>query len=351
MAYTRPLYYTSPVMVGNDVKEVQTRLYQLGFYTSSIDGSFGPGTKTAVIKFQADAGLSQDGSCGPATWDRMFYLNYTSPQKHGSDIKKMQQRLKDLGYNPGTIDGWFGQNSKNAITEFQSKNDLSIDGSCGPTTWNALLASSALSLSKANRLLNVAGTSGLFVGSTMNFTQFSKEIPPKIVSLMPVTTVSGRVSLKARVGITGKPLSLDTTDFKNLSATAISKFTSAGIKFNFNQQLLLNTFLSINLKLGPNDALVYRIDVTPATKTVVMTIEHKRTVENVSLFTSLIITMNMTYSNLYVRVPVASTSSTASRKIVTSESLVTWIIITALIAGAIATGQVEVIPLIPAFAY
>lgn len=143
MNYTRALYYTSPVMVGDDVKEVQTRLSQIGFYTGSIDRSFGPATKQAVIKFQADGGLAQDGSCGPATWDRLFYLNLKNPQKHGSDIKKMQQRLVNLKYNPGTVDGYFGSNCQSAVSAFQSRNSLVKDGSCGPATWNKLFSTSA----------------------------------------------------------------------------------------------------------------------------------------------------------------------------------------------------------------
>lgn len=144
MTYTRPLYLTTPTMKGNDVKEIQTRLSQIGFYTGSIDSSFGTATKQAVIKFQANTGLSQDGSCGPTTWDRLFYLNLKTPQKHGSDIMKMQQRLTSLKYNPGTIDGYFGENSKTAVITFQRRNGLTQDGSCGPATWNKLFSSSAV---------------------------------------------------------------------------------------------------------------------------------------------------------------------------------------------------------------
>lgn len=148
MAYTRPLYLTNPTMKGNDVKEVQTRLSQIGFYTGSIDSSFGNATKQAVLKFQADTGLSQDGSCGPATWDRLFYINLKNPIKRGTDVKKVQQALTEYGYNPGGIDGFFGNGSKNAITKFQRANNLTQDGSCGPATWNKLFNSNKLSIVK-----------------------------------------------------------------------------------------------------------------------------------------------------------------------------------------------------------
>ena len=39
----------------------------MGLYTGEIDGSFGPATETATRAAQAALGLTQDGSCGPAT--------------------------------------------------------------------------------------------------------------------------------------------------------------------------------------------------------------------------------------------------------------------------------------------
>ena len=37
---------------GSDVKEVQRRLKLWGYYTGSVDGVFGAGTRAAVISFQ-----------------------------------------------------------------------------------------------------------------------------------------------------------------------------------------------------------------------------------------------------------------------------------------------------------
>ena len=39
----------------------------MGLYTGEIDGSFGPATETTTKAAQAALGLTQDGSCGPAT--------------------------------------------------------------------------------------------------------------------------------------------------------------------------------------------------------------------------------------------------------------------------------------------
>ena len=53
---------------GGEVKEVQRRLKQWGYYSGSVDGVFGAGTKAAVIAFQKKNGLKADGVVGKATY-------------------------------------------------------------------------------------------------------------------------------------------------------------------------------------------------------------------------------------------------------------------------------------------
>jgi hypothetical protein len=54
------------------LKQVQARLAQLGFYDGVADGCDGPLTAAAVRRFQAAAGLVEDGIAGPATRARLF---------------------------------------------------------------------------------------------------------------------------------------------------------------------------------------------------------------------------------------------------------------------------------------
>lgn len=51
---------------GEDVRWLQWELNDRGF-ACAVDGSFGPGTKEALMAYQVSAGLVPDGSCGPAT--------------------------------------------------------------------------------------------------------------------------------------------------------------------------------------------------------------------------------------------------------------------------------------------
>lgn len=52
---------------GNDVKTIQTKLKNWGYYTGSVDGIFGSGTKQAVTSFQKKNGLTADGIVGSQT--------------------------------------------------------------------------------------------------------------------------------------------------------------------------------------------------------------------------------------------------------------------------------------------
>ncbi|NMO02582.1 N-acetylmuramoyl-L-alanine amidase [Gordonia sp. TBRC 11910] len=61
------LYRLSAPMVGDDVATLQSRLQNLGYYTSVIDGIFGETTHNSVCLYQSEYGLSSDGICGPAT--------------------------------------------------------------------------------------------------------------------------------------------------------------------------------------------------------------------------------------------------------------------------------------------
>ena len=52
----------------------------------------------------------------------------------GSAVIKLQQRLGDLGFNPGAVDGVFGENTKAAIKAFQRSVGLKDDGIVGSNT-------------------------------------------------------------------------------------------------------------------------------------------------------------------------------------------------------------------------
>ena len=54
-------------MKGQNVRELQEALTLREYSLGKIDGNFGNKTKLAIIAFQKDAGLVQDGEYGPKT--------------------------------------------------------------------------------------------------------------------------------------------------------------------------------------------------------------------------------------------------------------------------------------------
>ena len=56
---------------GDEVRRVQQKLRELGFYSGSVDGVYGVNTRSAVRKFQASVGITADGVAGSKT---LLYL-------------------------------------------------------------------------------------------------------------------------------------------------------------------------------------------------------------------------------------------------------------------------------------
>ena len=143
---------------GTEVKELQTRLKELGYYTRTIDGVYGSGTYKAIKAFQERNGLTVDGVTGTAT---LKLLNSSSARgatdenvdttedgtlrvgSKGEAVKAVQRRLKELGYYKNSIDGSYGNVTAAAVKAFQTKNGLTADGVCGPDTLEKLNSSSA----------------------------------------------------------------------------------------------------------------------------------------------------------------------------------------------------------------
>lgn len=56
---------------GDEVKQIQTKLKNWGYYKGNVDGIFGEQTKQAVISFQKKNKLTADGVAGPQTLKAM----------------------------------------------------------------------------------------------------------------------------------------------------------------------------------------------------------------------------------------------------------------------------------------
>lgn len=61
----------------------------------------------------------------------------------GNCVKLIQQRLADLGYDPGLVDGAFGEKTFSAVKVFENKNSLTVDGVVDSGTWSVLFSANA----------------------------------------------------------------------------------------------------------------------------------------------------------------------------------------------------------------
>lgn len=151
---------------GLDVRKLQARLAELGYYSGGTDGIYGETTVTAVKAFQRNNGLSGDGQAGEQTQTKLYSAsaryaaspvttadpNQTrslSVGMTGNDVYAMQERLIELRYLSGVADGVFGTETQTALVAFQKNNNLTADGVAGASTIRKLNGSCKAATSAA----------------------------------------------------------------------------------------------------------------------------------------------------------------------------------------------------------
>lgn len=169
---------------GSQVRQVQERLQELGYFNSNVTGNFGGLTQEAVIRFQRDAGLSADGIVGPKTLAALG-LGIISPPldtgnggntgynrnliglgrgDSGPGVSDLQRRLQALGYFNQQPTGNFGSITENAVVRLQQDYNIAATG---------LVTEATLAL--LNSGLN-SGQDVIFPGTTLREGQYGQEV-------------------------------------------------------------------------------------------------------------------------------------------------------------------------------
>src|SRR4051795_7891039 len=138
---------------GSAVADVQISLRILGLLPEDAamfegdrleSAEFDAATEHAVRHFQQIRGLSVDGRVGEETYralsearwslgDRLLHHDPVRRMR-GDDVTNLQDRLHELGYDAGPVDGVFGPETESGLRAFQRDYGLTSDGTCGPAT-------------------------------------------------------------------------------------------------------------------------------------------------------------------------------------------------------------------------
>lgn len=135
---------------GPAVTEIRTLLIKLGLLRDQAASSaaYDASVELAVRSFQQERGLTVDGMVGPSTYRRLDEARWTLGDRvlnhrpgnllAGDDVFTLQQRLLDMGFAVGRVDGYFGKHTEEALRDLQRNLGLPPDGTCGPATLKTL---------------------------------------------------------------------------------------------------------------------------------------------------------------------------------------------------------------------
>ncbi|MEE1198740.1 MAG: peptidoglycan-binding protein [Acutalibacteraceae bacterium] len=157
-------------MSGYDVITVQYYLNVIAYFNPNlnifpISGTFDTATINAVKSFQTEYGLPVTGTVNDATWNKMtsvyteilsslppnyqgtaakLYPGYfLTPGDNNEDVRDLQTYLSVIAENnpnipPVSVDGVYGEQTRDAVYTFQALNGLPPTGSVGPVTWSKI---------------------------------------------------------------------------------------------------------------------------------------------------------------------------------------------------------------------
>lgn len=137
-----------------DGSAIQTKLGQLGYFSGTPDGVWGPMSRAALREFKLRNGLAKNDAWDAETASRLFSstpnfapqglttkldldgkYDWTYPPLDGAklnpinrkDARKIQDKLKSRGLYTGSGDGIWGVSSRSALREFKSGAGLGTD--------------------------------------------------------------------------------------------------------------------------------------------------------------------------------------------------------------------------------
>lgn len=133
----------------SDVAALNSKLMELGYMDyDDISSDYTNSTENAVKLFQRANDLDQTGI---ATNELQELLYDTNAQPYlakinddGADIRSAQLRLYEMGYYTDKVSGYYGPQTELAVSIFQAKNKLDVDGKIDRNVFNILYSDEAV---------------------------------------------------------------------------------------------------------------------------------------------------------------------------------------------------------------
>ncbi|MDP1825334.1 MAG: peptidoglycan-binding protein [Archangium sp.] len=125
---------------GAHVKNLQKHLRAAGFDAKHAGGRFDERTTGALKAFQRRSNLEPTGTVNARTWkalQKSFILTHSkaSPaqalHERSGAVKASEKLLKQLGFNPGKIDGLFDRSTLKAVKAYEKQQHAKVDGVIG----------------------------------------------------------------------------------------------------------------------------------------------------------------------------------------------------------------------------
>ena len=117
--------------------------YRLQIVAGQSDGRYNPlaevtRAQSVGMLYEALFKLPQPLATPPAPVPTSPAYAAASVGSRGAHVLWIEQRLSELTYRPGTVDGVFDERTRSAVIAFQKWEGLGRDGAVGPGTWTRL---------------------------------------------------------------------------------------------------------------------------------------------------------------------------------------------------------------------
>jgi putative chitinase len=103
----------------------------------------------------------------------------------GPDVKDLQQKLKDLGFDPNGVDGHFGPGTTKAVTAFQQSKGLQADGVAGPATLAALQGDGAADAGAGDGSAGGDAAGATANAGGLNLDGLAGKVPAGVIAQIP----------------------------------------------------------------------------------------------------------------------------------------------------------------------